>query len=209
MKRRFQLRKPTAITGIGMDLDVKGDPGSFRDMYGLGDRPYIVAVGRIDPHKGSDELFDFFVTFKERNPGPLALVVVGEPIKPLPEHPDVFVSGFVEDTVKNDAVSGCVISVQPSYYESFSMVLTEAWAQYKPALANGHCDVLHGQIMRSGGGLSYRGYAEFEAALQMLLEDEALRDRLAADGHAYVERRYEWNVVMDRYERLLETTPVL
>lgn len=207
VKRRFGTKQPTAVTGIGMDLDIDGDEERFRKQYDVGDRPYIACVGRIDPHKGSDELFDFFVAYKERNPGPLALVVVGEPIKPLPVHDDVIVTGFVDESVKDDAVAGCLVSVQPSYFESFSMVLTEAWAQYKPALVNARSAVLEGQALRSGGALTYRGFAEFEAALDILLSEPDTSRRLAAAGRSYVERRYAWPVVMDRYERFLENLP--
>ncbi len=208
VQRRFAVKQPTAITGIGVDLDISGDGERFRKQYDLGDRPYVVCVGRIDPHKGSDELFDFFVAYKQRNPGPLALVVVGEPIKPLPKHDDVFVTGFVDETVKDDAVDGCTLSVQPSYFESFSMVLTEAWAQYKPTLVNGHSAVLAGQAMRSGGALPYRGFAEFETALDMVLNEPDIAERLAKAGRSYVERRYAWPVVMDRYERFLQNIPL-
>lgn len=203
VRRRFGIRKPTAITGIGMNLDVKGNGNRFRAEYEVGDDPYIVSVGRIDPHKGSDELYDFFVAYKQRRPGPLKLVVVGEPIKPLPEHSDVIVTGFVDDSVKDDAVDGAELLVQPSYYESFSMVLTESWAQYKPALVNGRCAVLDGQARRSNGAIPYSGYAEFETSLDLLLSDQQLRKALASNGRAYVEQRYEWNVVLDRYERFL------
>jgi len=205
--RRFATKQPTAVTGVGVDLEPRGDDQRFRERYEVGERPYIVCVGRIDPHKGSEELFDFFVTYKQRNPGPLALVVVGEPVRPLPEHPDVIVTGFVDESTKDDAVAGAAVSVQPSYFESFSMVLTEAWAQEKPALVNGHSSVLSGQAHRSGGALPYRGFAEFEAALDMVINDDGVAERLARSGRAYTERRYAWPVVMDRFERLLETLP--
>ena len=85
------------------------------------------------------------------------------------------------------------------------MILTEAWAHSKPALVQGYCDVLAGQCRRSGGGIPYKGYAEFGVALDLLLADEALRDRLGRAGRRHVEERYAWDTVLDRYERLLET----
>jgi len=69
----------------------------------------------------------------------------------------------------------------------------------------GHCDVLEGQCRRSGGGLPYRGFAEFEAAVDLLVEDGPLRDRLGAAGRRFVEERYRWDAVLDRYERLVAT----
>ena len=38
----------------------------------------------------------------------------------------------------------------------------------------------------------------------MLRADASLADAMGAAGRAYVEREYSWDVVLDRYERLLE-----
>lgn len=205
VSRRFGVRRPSIVTGVGVDGDVEADEETFRKAYGLEERPYLLFLGRVDPGKGSDELFDFFVTYKARNPGPLALVVVGEPVTPPPTHPDVVVTGFVDETIKQSALSGAFALIQPSYFESFSMALTEAWVYAKPAIVQGHCDVLVGQVQRSGGGIPYRGYAEFEAALDLVLGDEKLARTLGRAGQAYALRRYEWNQLLESYERFLGT----
>lgn len=205
VERRFRLRRPTAVLGIGTDLAAVGDGDAFRNAYGLGDRPYLLYVGRIDPHKGVIELAEMFKAFKQRNAGPLALVVVGEPVVPFPPHPDVFVTGFVDAEVKRDAIDGCVALVQPSYFESFSMVVTEAWAQRRPVLAQERNEVVRGQVRRSQGGMLYSGFAEFEAAVQLVVAENSLRARLADAGRAYVEDRYRWDVVLARYERFVDS----
>ncbi len=201
--RRFRVTRPSAVVGIGFDLDVVGDGDGARRRYDLGDDPYLVVVGRVDPAKGSTEVFDFFVAYKQRRPGPLRLVVVGEPVDPPPPHPDVVVTGFVDDEVKRGAVDGALALVQPSYFESFSMVLAEAWVQQKAALVQGHCAVLEGHARRSGGAIPYRGYAEFEAAVDALASDPALAAGLGRAGRRYVEERFAWDAVLDRYEELL------
>ena len=84
----------------------RGHGGASSDRYGLRDRPYLVVVGRLDPAKGSDELADYFVAYRERNPHrDLALVVVGEPMYELAAHPDVVVTGFVDEATRR-AVAG-------------------------------------------------------------------------------------------------------
>ncbi|MDQ3945512.1 MAG: glycosyltransferase family 4 protein, partial [Actinomycetota bacterium] len=158
VRRRFGVTQPSAVIGVGVDLEESSDPGataSFRAAHGLSDRPYLVFVGRVEPGKGSRELFDFFAAYKARNPGPLALVILGEVVFPLPEHPDVVLTGYVDDPTRRAALAGGLALVQPSYFESFSMVLSEAWAARKGALVQGHCEVLAGQAIRSGGGLPY------------------------------------------------------
>lgn len=204
VRRRFRTSRPTAIVGVGTDLGDPADPAPFRQASGLGERPYLLYVGRVDPDKGSVELYDFFCAYKRRRPGPLALAIVGEPVSPLPPHRDVVTAGFVPEALKRSAMAGATALVQPSYYESFSMVLTETWAQGRPALVQGRCDVLEGQARRSGGGIPYRGFAEFEAAVDLVAGDEGLQRRLGEAGRRYVERRYRWDLVLDRYERLLE-----
>jgi glycosyltransferase involved in cell wall biosynthesis len=68
----------------------------------------------------------------------------------------------------------------------------------------GRCDVLEGHARRSGGAIAYRGFAEFEAALDLVLADPALRQGLGEAGRRYVERRYGWDRIITRYERFLE-----
>ena len=203
VERRFGVRAPHGTIGIGFDLDASGDATRFRSRFGLGDDPFLLFVGRVDAGKGSDELYDFFRAYKARNAGPLKLVVMGDPLTPLPPHPDVVVTGFVDDATKHDAYAGAAALVQPSYFESFSMVLAEAWVHGLPALVQGHCDVLVGQSRRSGGGIPYQGFAEFEVAVQLLLERPEVGRALGGRGRAYVEGRYSWDAVMGRYERLL------
>lgn len=203
--RRFAIRQPFAITGVGVDLEAAGDEARFRAGAGaaLNDRPYLLYAGRIDPHKGTIELIDHFVAYKQRNPGPLALAIVGEPVVAIEEHPDIVVTGFVDEQTKHDAFAGCLAFVQPSFFESFSIVLAEAWAHRKPAIVQGRSDVLVGQARRSGAAIPYVGFAEFEAAIDALLDDERRRAALGSNGRRYVERRYDWDVVIDSYVRYL------
>jgi glycosyltransferase involved in cell wall biosynthesis len=204
VQRRFRLRRPHSLLGIGVDQDPAGDASAFRQRYGLGDRPYLLYIGRIDPHKGSDELYDQFLAYKQRHPGPLALVYLGPPIKPLPEHPDVVVTGYFDDQERWDGLAGSLAYVNPSYFESFSRTLTEAWAMSRAALVQGHCEVMAGQARRSGGAIAYRGFGEFEAAVELLVERPALGAELGQRGRRFVEANYQWEDVIARYERFLQ-----
>lgn len=202
---RFRLRRPSVTTGVGIDLSSVGDADAFRAAYGLGDAPYLLYVGRLDPHKGTEELAEFFTAYKARRSGPLKLVFMGEPIRPIEPHDDVVVTGFVSDDVKHDGLAGCEALMMPSYFESFSIVLVEAWVHGKPAVVQGNCDVLDGQVRRSGGGLPYRTYGEFEEGLDLLLADDDLRAAMGAAGRRYAEEHYDWDVVLGRYERFLSS----
>ena len=68
--------RPQIVLGLGVG-ESEGPAGPGATCLGLGDRPYVVSVGRVDEHKGSKMLASYFATYKERHPGPLALVLVG------------------------------------------------------------------------------------------------------------------------------------
>jgi glycosyltransferase involved in cell wall biosynthesis len=205
---RFPSSPPGEVVGIGMETSNPGDADSFRRGFGLGTDPYLLYVGRVDPAKGAAELIDYFVAYKNRNPksrdgADLRLVLLGERLIDVPDRSDIIVTGFVDEATRDAALAGTLALVHPSYFESFAMVLTEAFAQRRPALVQGRCAVLNGHAHRSGAALPYNGFAEFEAAVDTLLASPDLADALGRAGRRYIEREYDWDVVMARYERVL------
>jgi glycosyltransferase involved in cell wall biosynthesis len=206
---RFPGSPPGEVIGIGMETTQPGDSDAFRQRFQLGTSPYLLYVGRIDPSKGAAELIDYFVGYKNRNPtardaDELRLVLLGEKLVDVPDRPDIVVTGFVDEPTRDGALAGALALVHPSYFESFAMVLTEAFAQRRPALVQGRCAVLLGHAHRSGGALPYTGFVEFEAAVDALVRAPELGDALGRAGRSYVEREYDWEVILDRYERVLE-----
>lgn len=202
---RFGRAADTSVVGIGIDAGEPASPDPAREALGLGDDPYLLYAGRIDPAKGTEELFDFFVALRRRAPElRLKLVLLGEQVRPLPPHPDVVCPGFVSDDVRDSAMAGALAVVVPSYFESFSLLLCDGWAQRRPALVQGRCAVLRGQVRRSGGGLAYEGFTSFETAVRLLLEDPSGAEEMGSRGRSYVLDRYEWQRVLDDLELVLE-----
>ena len=107
------------------------------------------------------------------------------------------------DQDKFDVIAAAEALVMPSPLESLSMVALEAWALGRPVLANGRCDVLVGQCLRSNGGLFYQNGREFEAMLEALLDDPALAARMGHNGRAYYEAEYAWSVIERKYLSML------
>jgi glycosyltransferase involved in cell wall biosynthesis len=204
VRDRFPGAPPGDVVGIGVEMDQRGDADAFRRRYGLGDSPYLLYVGRVDPAKGALELVEYFTACKRRTPSDLKLVLLGELLIDDPRRSDVIVTGFVDEATRNNALAGSLALVHPSYFESFAMVLTESFAQHRPALVQRRAAVLEGHAERSGGAIPYTGFAEFEAAVELLRTSPELADQLGAAGRRYVEREYDWNVVTARYERTLE-----
>jgi glycosyltransferase involved in cell wall biosynthesis len=203
VRTRFPGAPSGEVVGVGVDLDHRGDGDAFRERHGIGDAPYVLYLGRVDPAKGASELLDYFLAYKELNGGPLKLVFLGEALIDLPERDDIVATGFVDGDERDSALAGALALAHPSYFESFSMALTEAFAQSRPALVQARCAVMAGHARRSGGAIPYSGFAQFEVAVDLLLERPELAAAMGARGREYVEREYSWPVVLERYERLL------
>jgi glycosyltransferase involved in cell wall biosynthesis len=88
--------------------------------------------------------------------------------------------------------------------ESFSLVVLEAWADSVPVVVNATCAPTREHATRSGGGLWFGSYREFEAVMDRLLGDAELRATLGRRGRAYVDEHYQWPVLIRRYQQFLE-----
>ena len=120
-------------------------------------------------------------------------------------------AGRQPESVKWGALAAAEMLIAPSAWESFSLVVVEAWLAGLPVLVNARCEPTVEQCRRSRGGLWFEHYGDFEAAVDLLLADIGLRHRLAASGAAYARSVFSWEAVTDRYadlsERILTTFP--
>ena len=89
--------------------------------------------------------------------------------------------------------------IMPSYFESLSMVALEAWALGRPVLANGRCDVLKGQCLRSNAGLYYETYGEFLETLRAIEQNRWLSGTLGRNGLRFFRDNYDWPVIERKY----------
>jgi glycosyltransferase involved in cell wall biosynthesis len=194
---------PGIVVGVGSDVPDRADAGRFRRKFGL-TRPFAIYIGRIDENKGCAELFDYYQRYATMFPHGLDLVLVGRAIIPVPGHPRIHHLGFLPDADKFDALAASDLLVMPSYFESLSMVALEAWALGRPVLANGGCDVLRGQCIRSGAGLYYENYAEFVETLYALESNGPLHALLGRNGRDFFREHYAWPVIERKYLDMLE-----
>lgn len=194
---------PGVVVGVGSEIPEHPQPWRFRKQTGL-KRPFAIYIGRIDENKGCKELFAFFERYAQLSPDGLDLVLVGSKVIEVPRHPRVRYLGFLSDEDKFDALAAAEVLIMPSPYESLSMVALEAWALGKPVLANGRCDVLRGQCIRSNGGLYYDTFEEFVEALCMLEGGSPLGVALGRNGREYFRRHYAWSVIERKYLETFE-----
>jgi glycosyltransferase involved in cell wall biosynthesis len=111
----------------------------------------------------------------------------------------------VSDRERWDLLGGALALVSPSPWEAFSLVVAEAWSCGTPVLVNAGCAATVEHCQRSGGGLTFAGFGQFEVEVDRLSGDAALRESLGRRGRAYVDRWFRWPQVIDRYAGFLQS----
>lgn len=192
-----------ATIGMPVELACRPDTRRFREKYGI-EGPFLLYAGRLDPSKGCDELFRFFRAACRHLPPELQLILIGSRVMDVPRDSRIRYLGMLPEQDKVGAMAAATLVVNPSPFESFSIVVLEAMLSGTPVLVNGRCEVLKGHVLRSSSGLYYETYYGFVEAMRLLLADEALRSRMGANGVEYVERNYHRGIVEQRYVALFE-----
>ena len=202
-RRAVHPLRTSVVAGIGLEpAPIGNTPRTSIDRLDI-PPTYLLYLGRVDPNKGCDALLEAFQEYAATRTN-VTLVLAGPAKMQVPEHPQIRVRGYVSGEVRSALLAHASALVVPSWYESLSIVLLEAWNYAVPALVNGRCKVLAGQVSRANGGLYYMFPAEFDEAADYLLTRPAERDALGRQGLAYVEREYRWPTVLARIEALLQ-----
>jgi glycosyltransferase involved in cell wall biosynthesis len=191
------------LLGLGVD-----DPEVMADVPpsdAVPDVPFLVCLGRVEGHKGTTLLARYFARYKERRPGPLRLVLAGPVVEHPPAHPDIDVPGPVSESDKWSLLMRASALVSPSPWEAFSLVVAEAWSARTPVLVTAACAATVEHCGRSGGGVTFDGYGEFEVAVDRLVGNGAFGAELGRRGRAYVDARFRWPHVIDRYAAFVES----
>ncbi len=205
-KRLFGLDEQKAVlVGFGFPGEIEANADRFREDYGLGE-DFLLYVGRREDGKNTPLLLRYFGAYVKRNPGRTKLVFLGSGELPVPEGAEeaVLDLGFLPDDVKFDAHASASVLCQPSVNESLSIVMMESWLTGVPALVNADCAVTRHHCVRSGGGLYFRDYMEFEECVNTLLDDAELRRRMGEGGRRYVREVYNWEDALRRFREALE-----
>ena len=192
-----------AVVGLGLE-PFDADPAAFARKHNLA-APYILYSGRREPLKGTPLLCAYLDVFRARTGKDIKAVFTGSGQIDAPDElrPHILDVGFVSEQEKHEAMAGALAFIHPSVNESLGIVLLEAWLARTPALVHERSAVLRDQCLRSGGGLWFKTYPEFEEELLRLLDDPALRARLGDSGRRYVQEIYSWPAVEARMDKAL------
>ncbi len=196
---------PSCVIGTGLDaIPPRPDPADAGAAAPAGvTGPYVLYLGRVDPNKGCETLLRYFQEFVERHGARVQLVLAGPVFMPVPKHPAIVPLGFVDDATRAALLDGARALMVPSPYESLCIALLEGWNHALPALVNGRCRVLKGQVLRADGGLFYDNAGEFVAGLRTLLDNPEMAAQIGRQGLAYVDRLYRWPIVMRTLDTFL------
>jgi glycosyltransferase involved in cell wall biosynthesis len=199
--RSIVITRPADVIGLG--IDPPPDHADSDTPTSVPTGPYVACVGRVDLGKGTDLLAELFDSYRTRTGSTLELVFIGPVVHQPPTIDGVHVLGQVDDATKWALMRNAVALISPSGYESFSLVVLEAWEAGIPVLVNGRCDATREHCQRSGGGLWFDGPIEFEVALQYLESSPSARSQLAKRGEQYVLDTFTWPAVIERAGALL------
>ncbi|MBK7400945.1 MAG: glycosyltransferase family 4 protein [Myxococcales bacterium] len=197
---------PGLVVATGQGPAPALDP-SFRPPV---DGPYLLLLGRMAKARPVIAAYRALraldatleVGGKQIAARDLTLLAVGERHRAFDGEAGVHMTGFVDDETRWQLLHRATALVNPSRYESLSLVLLEAWACGVPVVVNAACDVTVGQCARSDGGFAvdFEDPAAAAKALLAGLASEERRRAMGAHGKAYVERRYAWDRVTRLYE---------
>ena len=177
-----------------------------RDAAASADRPYIVSVGRVDEHKGSKMLLGLlrrptrsaiparwpwsWSGRSRRRAGPTSRHrghrhrQRGRQVGHRPRRRGVGVA--LRPRVVLPGRAGGMGRRRPGPGQR--RAASRPWSTAE----------------RSGGGLWFTSYLEFDAVLRRLIDDPQLRRSLGGRGRAYVEGHYRWPELIARYADFLE-----
>ena len=188
------------------DEHLQGIKPYFKDNF-----PYLLYLGRKETGKGVQTLLDYFLELKANceEASPLKLVICGGgdfANLHRPEalgNPDIIDLHQITEAEKRSLVRHAACLVQPSVNESFSIVIMEAWLLNVPVLVNAACAVTRTHVLDSGGGLYFDSSEDFARVVMELVQNQSMREKLALAGKSYVEREYNWEAVLKRFDEVL------
>jgi glycosyltransferase involved in cell wall biosynthesis len=185
-----------------------------REELGVDGGVLLAAVGRLVPEKGQSLLVEAVgeLVRRGRFEAGLVLVVVGygplwteleAQIERLGLAGHVVLAGGRADAA--DIIASADVLVHASIREALPLVLLEAMAQQVPVVAveaTGVSDVV--QDRATGLLVPERDPVAFADAVEEMLDDDELRERVVAGASELVEQRFPVAAMVERHERLYE-----
>lgn len=192
------------IISVGIEVEGATDWETVNTKYCLPEE-YLLYVGRVDTNK-LHRILDYFIAYKQKyKESKLKLVLVGGIFTEPLEHPDIIYTDFVDEHEKTTIIQHAKIVINPSKYESLSLILLEAMSLKKAVLVNGICNVLREHCKKSEyATIPYFYKRSFMYQLHKLDTSDKLRQRMGEKGSKYVKENYNWKLILERLVNAIE-----
>lgn len=218
---KFWKVDPVRITviysGVGSDfrpVTAGKQIAQVREKYDLGQTPYLLSVGTLQPRKNYQMLIRAFAPVAARYPHSLVIAggkgwlfdqILAEATRLGIEDRVRFV-GFVDDADLAALYSEATLFVFPSLYEGFGLPLLEAMACGVPVLS-ANASSLPEVAGEAALLLPPHGTEEWTGSMIVLLDDPSRRTQMVANGFRQA-RQFTWHKaakqLLSLYEQLLE-----
>ena len=180
-------------------LDGRGIPFKRRHrLYGR----FALYGGRVESDNGCEEMLEYFDTFASSE-ADATLVLMGLKMMKVPEEPYVRLAGVIPDRERMTAYEAADVTIAPSSDDLLAQPLLESLAVGTPVLASARNAAAVEHCRRAGAGLYYASREEFVGALTLLTKNSGLREKLGANGRAYIRNHHGWDGVLGRFDRLI------
>lgn len=195
---------PNSIVSVGIETEPPIKWSDVKNKYQLPEN-YIMYLGRVDKGK-INTLIENFLIYKKKYGGQIKLVLTGGIYTNKIKNPDIIYTGFVNDNEKTTIIQQAKVIINPSKFESLSLILLEAMYYKKPVLVNGNCSVLKEHcILSNYASIYYTNKHTFISQLHKLVMDEGLRTEMGIKGFNYVKTNYDWNIIINRLISIIES----
>lgn len=180
-------------------LDGRGVPFKRRHrLYGR----FALYGGRVESDNGCEEMLEYFDTYASTDADAM-LVLMGLKMMKVPEEPYLRLAGVIPDRDRMTAFEAADVTIAPEPDDLLAQPLLESLAVGTPVLASARNAAAVDHCRRAGAGLYYANREEFVAALALLAGNDTLRERLGANGRAYIRSHHRWEGVLGRFDRMI------
>jgi len=193
------------------DYKIKDSIG-LKIKYGLGDDPFILFMGRLNPIKGPDLLLNAFCNVKGKLNN-YNLVFAGPDEGMLPVLKKIAINSGIEDRIyftgyldreeKSSAYHAANLLAIPSRQEAMSIVVLEAGITKTPVLITDQCgfdevaDINGGRVVSASVDGLQNGLIE-------ILKDSYELSSMGANLEKYTRRHFIWDAVINKYKKLYQ-----
>lgn len=193
--------------GVPSDALCLNDCAGFLARFGLGERKFVLFLGRLAYIKGPDLLLEAFANIANRLPN-FDLVYAGPDGGMLTELQEyaaqrgietrVRFIGYVGGSDKACALQSCELLVIPSRREAMSIVALEAGIHSKPVLLTDQCGF--NEVEHAGGGrVASVTATSIESALMQMAANPDELALMGARLKAFVKQHYTWGQAVAKH----------